>query len=139
MKPFSFFIMNKSVKRQASDTHLSDALVKEALDRISMAREIAASQKSKYVVENAYEAIRECIDSILFLRGYKSYSHEASIAYLDELEFTVPEIEHADWLRKKRNGIKYYGEDASEEEAKEALKIADILIQKLIKKKKNLT
>ncbi len=39
-----------------------------------------------------------------------------------------------DRLRKHRNGIKYYGETATEQQAQEALRVAGQLAQKLWKK-----
>ncbi|MDO8661482.1 MAG: HEPN domain-containing protein [Candidatus Woesearchaeota archaeon] len=102
-----------------------------------MAKYILNSEKPKYVLENAYEAIRELIDAILFL-GYKSYSHEAAVAYLVNLGFSVTETMAVDRLRKMRNGIKYYGEDTTPKEAEHALKTAEEVISKLLKLKTEL-
>ena len=98
-----------------------------------MAKSILGIQKPKYVLENAYEAVRGFIDSIMFLNGYKSYSHEASVAYMLEIGLSITDTTQVDRLRKHRNGIKYYGEDATDEEAHEALRIASEIIEKLRK------
>ena len=134
MKEFSFFIATKAVKKQTPDKNQAQALARESNERLQLAKSINKAQKPKYVLENAYEAIRELIDAILAGEGYKSYSHEASVAYLHNLGFSITDIMQMDRLRKRRNGIKYYGEDAAQEEADEALKIASDLTLKLLKK-----
>ena len=135
MKEFEFFVENKSVKKQRPDLNLAKASAGEGIERIAMAKSIFSSQKPKYALENAYEAVREVIDAILYLEGYKSYSHEASVAYLLKLGFSISEAKAVDRLRQKRNGIKYYGEDSTKDEATEALKTAEIIINKLLSKK----
>lgn len=34
------------------------------------------------IIENCYEAIREMIDALMALKGFKSYSHEANVEFL---------------------------------------------------------
>ncbi len=134
MRDFSFFLAAKDVKKQSPDRHLANALIKESEDRLKLAKDLAKTQKPKYTVENAYEAVRELIDAILYSEGYKSYSHEASIAYLGNLNFSATDVERVDRLRELRNGIKYRGEDASQEDATEALIISEKMIKKLMEK-----
>jgi hypothetical protein len=136
MKEFEFYIQKDSVKKQSKDLNLAKATARDSIDRISMAKSILTTQKPKYTLENAYEAIREFIDAILYSEGYKSYSHEASVAYLFKLGFNISEINDVDRLRRIRNNIKYYGGDATLDEAKEALKISENIIKQLEKKKK---
>lgn len=135
MKEFSYFIVSKAVKKQTPDIHLAKATARDSLERLDMAKNILHTQKPKYILENAYEAVRELIDGILYQEGYKSYSHEASIAYLHTLGFSQTDIVTVDRLRKKRNGIKYYGENITPEEAVDALQIAERVIKELLKKK----
>lgn len=134
MREFSFFLATNAVKKQQPDVHLAQATARESLDRIEMAKSILQSQKPKYALENAYEAMRELIDAILFLEGYKSYSHEASVAYMIKLGFSEGEAGQVDHLRKRRNGIKYYGKDASLEEARVAVATAEAMMKKLFQK-----
>ncbi|MEK6938567.1 MAG: HEPN domain-containing protein [Nanoarchaeota archaeon] len=138
MKEFSYFLVKNEVKKQSPDLNQAKATAKDGLDRLEMAKAILASQKPKYVLENAYEAIREVIDAVLFLEGYKSYSHEASVAYLLLLGFSISEAEKVDWLRRIRNGTKYYGKDAEKEEALEAIKVAESIFPKILDQKPNL-
>jgi uncharacterized protein (UPF0332 family) len=138
LKEFSFFLATNAVRKQQPNVHLAQATARESLDRIEMAKGILRSQKPKYALENAYEAVRELIDAILFLKGYKSYSHEASVSYMMDLGFSEGEMGQIDRLRRRRNGIKYYGEDASLEEAEEAVKIAGTVIKKLLRERPEL-
>jgi len=138
VKDFLYYVSNKSVKKQLPDINTARATAKDCFDRITMAKNILNAEKPKYVLENAYESIRELIDAILFLEGYKSYSHEASVAYLLILGFSITETMTVDRLRIIRNGIKYYGEDATKQDAEQAIKTAEKVISKLLKMKKEL-
>jgi len=82
VKEFEFFLKKGNVKKQSPDRNLSLSTFNESLDRINMAKNILKKEKSKYVLENAYEAMREAADAVLYLDGFKSFSHEASIIYL---------------------------------------------------------
>ena len=89
--------------------------------------------KPKYVLENAYEAMREAADSLLYHDGFKSFSHEASIVYLLKKGFNEHDVSEFDRFRKIRNGIKYYGGDCDSEDAQEAIKMATKIISDIKK------
>jgi len=82
MKDFEFYVTNKLIRKQLSDINLAKATAKDSVERLKLSKDIKDTQKPKYALENAYESIRELIDAILYLDGYKSYTHEGSIAYL---------------------------------------------------------
>ena len=134
MRPFSFYVASGAVKKQTPDKNTAQAVTRDSAERLALAHSIRGTQKAKYVLENAYEAIRELIDALLASNGYKSYSHEASVAYLHELGFSETEIYAVDRLRKKRNDIKYAGKDAEPAEADEALATAEKVMKKLREK-----
>lgn len=134
MKEFDFFVGNNAVKKQAPDNNLARASARDGIDRLSLAKSIFLSQKPKYALENAYEAVREVIDAVLYLKGYKSYSHEASVAYLLKMGFSISDAKAVDRLRQKRNGIKYYGEISTKDDAAEALKTAEKIMKRLLAK-----
>ena len=130
VKEFEFFLKKGDVKKQSPDKNLSKATFKESLERLQLAELLWNKVKAKYVLENAYESMREVADAILYQDGYKSYSHEASIVYLLTKGFSDSEIAEIGRFRKIRNGIKYYGGDCGEEDANSALKLAKIIINK---------
>ena len=130
--------MKGSVKRQMPDIKTAKATARDSRERMEMARAIAFSQKAKYLVENVYKSVHEFLDAILYLEGYKSYSHEASVAYIQGLGFSQTEIENVNRLRKLGNGIKYYGEDIAAEGADSAINTAEAILKKLRDKKPRL-
>lgn len=134
MKDFSVFLADGSVKKQQPDMNLSEDLIRDCQERIEDARiSLKMGRKAKFIYENAYEALREAADSVLFAEGYKSFSHEATISFLQRFKgISVKEISEFDRMRIKRNGMKYYGKSCSVEEAKEAVEFAENLIKKLI-------
>ena len=134
MKEFASFLATNAVRRQQPDVHTATATARDSADRLALAGRLLGKEAPKYVVENAYESVRELVDALLFLRGYKSYSHEATVAYLLVLGLPLSDAGALDRLRKHRNGIKYYGEAATEQQAQEALRVAGQLTRKLRKR-----
>ncbi|MBI2135855.1 HEPN domain-containing protein [Candidatus Woesearchaeota archaeon] len=131
MKEFEFFLKKGDVKKQAPDNNLSVATIKESFDRLNLTKSLLNKAKPKYVLENAYESMREAADSILYKEGFKSFSHEASIIYLLRKGFTNDEINAFDRFRKIRNGIKYYGKDCDKEDAEEAFSLAKKVVSRI--------
>ena len=119
---FDYFLNRGDVKRQSPDNNLSKSTLIESQDRIDFAKSLLKKAKPKYVLENAYDAMRQAADSLLYLDGFKSFSHEASICYLLKKGFSEQDIREADRFRKIRNGIKYYGRDCDEIDATHAKK-----------------
>ena len=134
MKDFEFFLKKGDVKKQSPDKNLAYSTFKDSLERIEFARQLLHKAKPKYVLENAYESMREAADSALYLRGFKSFSHEASIVYLFREEFNDKDIIEFDRFRKIRNGIKYYGKDCELSDAEQAIQLADKIINKIKEK-----
>ena len=138
MKNFSVFIADGSVKKQQPDINLSESLAKDCMERLQDAKlSLKTGRKPKFIYENVYEALREAADSILFLEGYKSFSHEASISILQKFnELSSKEISDFDRMRAKRNGMKYYGKSCSEKDVEEAIKFSETLLKKLLEIRK---
>lgn len=132
MRPFEDF-GPKDIKQMPIDTNLAKSLTDQALRRISyVENEPITEQNSDFVLEHYYEALRTLADALLALHGYKSYSHEASIAYLTkDKDFSPMLLEGFDRLRRKRHGIHYYGQRVSIADAQEARELAKIIIPKL--------
>lgn len=131
MKDFEFFLSKGDVKKQKPDKNLSNATFNDSLDRLEFSKNLLQKAKNKYILENAYESMREAADSILYLEGFKSFSHEASIAYLIKKGFNERDIIELDRFRKIRNGIKYYGNDCDITDAKSAIMLAEKIIGKV--------
>lgn len=131
VKDFEFFLKKGDVKKQNPDKNLSNATFKDSLERLQLTKNLFKKEKPKYVLENAYEAMREATDSILYIEGFKSFSHEASISYLFKKNFNETDIIELDRFRKIRNGIKYYGKDCDKIDAELSIKLAEKIIPKV--------
>ena len=115
-KPLCYecWLKNNDAKKK-STSHKSSEL---EIEENNFRSKFPATIRAEDGLENAYEAMREAADALLYLDGFKSYSHEASIAYLLRKGFGESEIIEIDRFRKIRNGIKYYGRDCNLEDAK---------------------
>jgi len=138
MKPFEYFIETQEIKNGIKDIALARSLVKDMLSRIKDVLSLDINKLPKLIFENIYDALRDFADAVLAIDGFKSYSHQASFAYLSKYNFEETILDTFDRFRYKRNGSKYYGQGISIEEAKEILefykrnkdKINDILKNK---------
>lgn len=131
VKEFEYFVNKWDVKKQNPNKNLSKAALKESLERLEFSKSLLNKAKSKYVLENAYESMREAADALLYADGFKSFSHEASIVYLAKKGFGESDIIELDRFRKIRNGIKYYGEDCEDSDVQLAVKLADRIVNKI--------
>lgn len=134
MKDFEIFLKEEDVKMQPLDLNLSKSLILDGIKRMEYAKSSRLTEENaKYVYENIYESLREATDSILSIKGFKSFSHEASISFLQKFkEFSAEEISEFDRMRKKRNGMKYYGKSCHVTDAKDAIEFAEKLIKKIM-------
>ena len=119
MRPFDFYLELNEVKRVSKDPELAKSLIRDMNERIAKSLKLNVKEFAKIVFENLYDALREFSDALLALDGYKSYSHQASIAGLEEYNFSEEFITKLDMFRYKRNGSKYYGKEISQEDAKD--------------------
>jgi len=133
VKEFEFFVNKGDVKKQSPDEHLSNAAFKECLERLELTKGVLQKARPKYILENAYEAMREAADAVLYRDGFKSYSHEASIVYLRKKGFSESDLIEFDRFRKIRNDIKYYGGDCDKSDAESAIRLAEKILYKIKK------
>ena len=134
VKDFEFFLKKGDAKKQIPNKNLAFATFKDGLERIEFAKQLLNKAKPKYVLENAYESMREASDAVLYLNGFKSFSHEDSIVYLAKEDFNEQDITEFDRFKKIRNGIKYYGKDCEISDAEQAIQLADKIITKIKEK-----
>ena len=123
---FRDFIKSREVREGSPDYELSKSLEKIAKLRMAnIEKQEVTDDNSFSVVEDSYESVKELIDALMALRGYKSYSHEASIEFLKEFyanEVPAHIINRIDRYRKIRNDIKYRGLLTTKEEGNLAMK-----------------
>lgn len=133
MKPFEYYLRENQVKKQPIDKNLAKSLVEQALRRLDYVNKIEINESNRdFVLEDYYEAMRTLADAVLALNGYKSYSHEAPISFLEGYtEFSSSLIESFDRIRRLRHGSRYYGERVSISDAKSAKELAEIVVLSL--------
>src|SRR3989344_1121094 len=117
------FVDSHHLRKCSPDKMLAQALVKmAAVDESFLAGILITVQSARKVVTGYYDILRSLLEAVAVLEGYKMYSHEVFVVYLQEKgEFAMSE--KFDRFRRVRNGIMYYGEDVQVEEAKEYVKI----------------
>ena len=119
MELFENYLKNGTVRKGFADIERAIKLIKDGEKRIHDIELIDINKVPKFVFENVYDAIRDFLYAILLSDGFKTNSHEATIAYLLNKGFDVYTVNKLDKFRYKRNGSKYYGEDIEISEAKE--------------------
>ncbi|MBS1267301.1 MAG: hypothetical protein MAG795_01273 [Candidatus Woesearchaeota archaeon] len=120
MKDFQFYLNERKVKKISKDTELSKSLVDDSNQRIASTKQLVIGFR-KIIFENVYDSIRALLDALLAADGYKSYSHEASIAYLEKYDFEDSTLKLLDNFRYIRNSSKYYGKSISQDSAEHIL------------------
>jgi len=132
LEPFENYVNNGRVVKQESSPPLAQALLKRAERRYEKVKEGIDHNNPDFSFEEIYETLREIAQSFLAEKGFKPYSHEATIAYLAQEKYLQNfEIEKFDELRKKRHDIMYYGKSLKKEEAEQALDFCITIFPKL--------
>jgi oligoribonuclease NrnB/cAMP/cGMP phosphodiesterase (DHH superfamily) len=136
MENFEYYLKNNKIRKVTKDIILAKSLINDIKIRIKENWDEDINKKPKTIFENIYDSLQDFCNALLSLDGFKSYSHEASISYLQKKGFDIAIIEKFDKLRYIRNGSKYYGRIITSEDAKDIksfyLKIRE-RINKLLK------
>lgn len=136
IRDFEFYLKGNTVKRSVINPSLAKSLMEKAELRLKrLAESEARDEMHSIMFEEAYEAMREAAQSLMQLKGYKPYSHEALLAFLMK-EKLLPEqhIKSLDRYRILRNKSVYEAYKVSGETLKEALEFAKICVQEVKKK-----
>ncbi|MFH1055640.1 MAG: hypothetical protein V1744_06065 [Candidatus Altiarchaeota archaeon] len=104
--------MKEKVKAIRPDNERAKAMTELAVKRLNSIARRRQTEDPEFIVEDYYESIKELTTALLFSRGYKSYSHECLISFLQEFhpEFGKDELELINQMREIRNDIQYRGE-----------------------------
>ncbi len=133
MIPFKVYLEDGKVRRKTPDPEKAKALFQKAEKRLKYICEIN-EENASFILENAYEIIRETIQALMSIRGFKPYSHKAMVSYLSEYfqdEFKEHQIREFDRFRKLRNNSVYGAESVSVEEAEECLELSCSYVNKV--------
>ncbi len=87
-------------------------------------------KNSSIIFSMLYESLRQILEAIGLMEGYKVYSHEAFTYYLNnKKEYKIANL--FDKYRKMRNGVNYYGKTISRKITLKARKEIKILCELL--------
>ena len=134
---FDDFFRKGLVKRVKPDVNLAKSLLENSEEDLSFFENLEINEKSaRKIMSNYYDILREVLEALALIDGYKIYSHESFKYFL--LEKNEKRIsEKFDRFRKIRNKLNYYGKSISKEETKknivEIKKIINELKQKYLK------
>jgi hypothetical protein len=102
---FDIYLKSGKVKKQAPSHEAANALLEKAKLRIEYSKGKQVTDKTaQFVLEDAYEGAREAAQSLMALKGYKPYSHEATIGFVrafHSASFSEEEIYAFDKLDSK--------------------------------------
>ncbi len=125
---FEYYLKKGVVKRSRKDVERAKGLLKKARKRMKTADNI---QVKDFKLEFVYEAIIELTEALMSLEGYKSYSHEADIAFLRRLNFPEDVILKLDEVRRNRHRSKYYGVELKADKTEKLIKFCKDIFKKL--------
>lgn len=131
---FQYYLDNNLARRATPDRGEAEALMSKAEGRLKFFIKIKEINENtaSYIFEDIYEGLREASQALMSLKGYKPYSHEALISFLEEFfSLSKLDITTFDRYRILRNKTVYKGEKISAQTCKEALKFLLIFLPKL--------
>jgi len=106
---FEDFIKSKKVRKGTPDMQLAKSLIKMSENHLKSIEDMRLTEvSSATIMTNYYESLREIVEAIASIDGYKVYSHEAFTYFLKEKGEDLISIKF-DNYRKIRNSVNYYG------------------------------
>ena len=136
MKEFNYYLNHNLARKSSLDVAQAKALIEKAEGRIkfSIKSRKIDDNTSFYIFEDIYECLREATQSLMFLAGYKPYSHEAIISFLEEFyNFEEFDMNLLNQYRILRDKIIYGGEKISVKRCKESLRFLNTFFPKIKK------
>ena len=110
--------LDYKVKKVKENPEQAKALLQLAKRRLESIKKRKKDEFPQLLIESYYEAIKELISALLAIHGYKSYSHECLVAFMEEyypIAFDEFQIKFLDSMRKLRSDIQYRGRDVADD------------------------
>jgi glutamyl/glutaminyl-tRNA synthetase len=141
IRDFDEFVNEGVVKEQAPDKSRAQFLKQEAETAHNARQEVLDkiglnNTNANLIVKESYDIIMALVRAHMLKNGFNASghgAHEAEVAYLRVLGIKETDIEFADQLRYRRNGILYYGKQVDKEYAEKVLTFSEKLRKKLEK------
>ncbi len=126
--PFKYYLDSDLARQCSKDPAASKAIFSRAMRRLEFVKAQKVDQdNASFVFEDIYEVIRECIQAVMVRDGFKPYSHEAVVAFVNDRyrgEYGDKLINRFDRYRIIRNDSMYRAVVIGEEETVKAANIA---------------
>lgn len=126
IKPFDYYIKENLVRKSSQNISMAKSLLQKAEIRLKrLSNEKINEENSSIVFEDAYEVLREASQSLMEIKGFKPYSHEALVSFLKEYALLSDEkVNILDNYRVLRNNSVYKAEKVSLQKCSESLDFA---------------
>lgn len=128
-------IQRNVVKEVKEDNNLKEGLIKESqkkkeTDKIIPLNDITASTKISII----YDVLRETLEAVAIVKGYKVYNHECYVYFLKEVLKESYWGDEFDQFSIIRNDLSYNGKNVTAAEAKLILEKMKALEEKITNK-----
>lgn len=115
-------LKKRIVKDIKVDNYMINSLIKSSNQRTNSQKRLEIDyETANSKISLAYDSLRELLEALAIKQGFKIYNHECYTYFLKEILKESQKAEEFDELRKIRNGLNYYAEEVSLDEAKEIL------------------
>ena len=132
---FQNYLRLGKVKKKTPDLIEAKSLLERALGRVAYTKQTEITEKTApFVLEDAYEAIREAAQALMSAEGFKPYSHEATISFVKEFHgsiFNEEDLFRFDRFRQLRHDSVYKAVQIRTEDAIASVLFAEPFIAKV--------
>lgn len=127
MNDIDHYLENNRLRQVSPDLGKARGLLKRSQKRLNHAQEQTINDKNAFqILENAYESLREIVESLMSAEGYKAADHVAAIAWTaNYLDLDQAETNKLHKFRKLRNASRYEAEEIKPQQTEEILEFAD--------------
>ena len=141
IRDFYFYIKGKLVRKGITNKEVAKSLLEKAEARFSrIERNKVEENETSMVFEDVYEALMEASQSLMELKSFKPYSHEAVISFLKQEKILSEEkLNRIDNYRILRNNSVYKAERVSMEKCTEAIEFTKGTLKEIKEKFNELT
>ena len=133
IKPFEYYINEQLVRKSIPNISMAKSLLQKSEIRLKRVKnEKINEENSSIVFEDIYEIIRESSQSLMEIKGFKPYSHEALVSFLKEFQLVSDEkTAIMDNYRVLRNNSVYKAEKVSLQKCSEALEFSKTFLPEI--------
>ena len=133
IKPFEYYLKENLARKSFPNISMAKSLLLKSEIRLKRVKnEKINDENSSIVFEDIYKIIRESSQSLMEIKGFKPYSHEALVSFLKEFRLVSDEkTAIMDNYRILRNNSVYKAEKISLQKCIEALEFSKTLLPEI--------